>query len=336
VRIAIVTTSYPAFAGDPSGHFVAAEARNLATSSHAVTVFAPAPAPAPPPASAPDCSKALHRVDVVALPHAGLLGWPGAEARARARPWRALGAPVFVAAAARALARQGPFDRVIAHWIVPCAWPAALASPAPLEIVAHGSDVRLLAKLPRPLRVAIVGSLLARKARFRFVSRELRRMLADSTGFPELQDSAVEPPALDLTGAPTREAARRALGIAPNARVVAIVSRLLPAKRTAVALNAAALLPNTDVLIAGDGPELVALRRRFPEARFLGRLPRPSALACIAAADVVLSASRDEGAPTVVREARALGVSVVAVASGDLAEWATGDPALLTVGLVRG
>jgi teichuronic acid biosynthesis glycosyltransferase TuaC len=327
VRIAILTTSYPAFAGDASGHFVAAEAAQLAASGHDVTVLAPAPARTD--------SKARHRVDVLALPHGGLLGWPGAKARARARPWRTLGGALFVAAAAHALARRGPFDRVIAHWIIPCAWPAALGSAAPLEIVAHGSDVRLLAALPRALRSRIMGSLLTRKARFRFVSRELRRMLADSTGFPELHDSAVEPPALDLSGAPTREAARLALGIAPNARVVAIVSRLLPAKRIGVALNAAALLPNTHVLIAGDGPELVALRRRYPEARFLGRLPRPAALACIAAADVVLSASRDEGAPTVVREARALGVPVVAVAAGDLAEWAGRDPALLTVGLVR-
>ena len=323
MRIALVTTSFPAFAGDPSGHFVAAEARNLAASGHAVTVFAPAPAHSASPAS--------HQVNVVPLPHAGLLGWPGAVSRARTRPWTALGAPLFVNAAARGLGRLGPFDRVIAHWIVPCGWPAALASRAPLEVVAHGSDVRLLAALPRSLRVSIVGSLLAKNARFRFVSAALRGLLAESTGFSELDSAAVEPAALDLTRAPTREAARRELGIAPNARVVAIVSRLLPAKRTAVALTAASLLPKTEVLVVGDGPELFTLRQRYPDARFLGRLPRPAALACIAAADVLLSASRNEGAPTVVREARALGVPVVAVAAGDLTEWARNDPSLLVI-----
>jgi glycosyltransferase involved in cell wall biosynthesis len=220
---------------------------------------------------------------------------------------------------------------VIAHWIVPCGWPAAFGSAAPLEVVAHGSDVRLLGALPRPLRVSIVGSLLARKAQFRFVSLELRRRLAESTGFSQLDAAAVQPAALDLTCAPTREAARRELGITPNARVAAIVSRLLPAKRTAVALTAATLLPKTEVLVVGDGPELRSLRQRYPEARFLGRLPRPAALACIAAADVVISASRDEGAPTVVREARALGVPVVAVNAGDLNDWARDDPALLVV-----
>jgi glycosyltransferase involved in cell wall biosynthesis len=214
---------------------------------------------------------------------------------------------------------------------VPCGWPAALASAAPLEIVAHGSDVRLLAALPRPLRVSIVGSLLARNARFRFVSRQLREMLASATGFSALRGCAVEPAALDLSFAPTRDAARRKLGIARNARVVTIVSRLVPAKRTAVALAAATLLPNTDVLVVGDGPELATLRQRFSGARFLGRLPRPAALGCIAAADVVLSASRDEGAPTVVREARALGVPVVVASSGDLHEWARDDASLFVV-----
>ncbi len=274
-------------------------------------------------------------VSVVPLPHAGLLGWPGALARARARPWRALAAPVFPAAAARALDKFGPFDRLIAHFIVPCGWPAALGSPAPLEVVAHGSDVRLLAALPRPLRVSIVGSLLARNARFRFVSRELRQMLADSTGFAELNDADVELAALDLSDAPTREAARRQLGIAPDARVATIVSRLLASKRVAVALGAATLLPKTEVLVVGDGPELSRLRERYPRAHFLGRQPRPTALACIAAADVVLSASRDEGAPTVVREARALGVPVVAVSAGDLREWARDDAALFVVAQIR-
>jgi teichuronic acid biosynthesis glycosyltransferase TuaC len=51
----------------------------------------------------------------------------------------------------------------------------------------------------------------------------------------------------------------------------------------------------------------------------------------MAAADVLVSASREEGAPTVVREARALGVPVVAVPCGDLATWAAADPGIALV-----
>ncbi|HVY44240.1 MAG TPA: glycosyltransferase, partial [Minicystis sp.] len=48
----------------------------------------------------------------------------------------------------------------------------------------------------------------------------------------------------------------------------------------------------------------------------------------VAAADVLLHASAVEGAPTVVREARALGVRVVACPAGDLAAWAAADPGI--------
>src|SRR5688500_7138715 len=98
MRVAVVTSSYPAFPGDPSGHFVATEVERLVAAGHDVVVFAPAPARAP------------GRARVVPLPHLGLLGWPGAVSRARARPWRALGALPFVAGAVRGLARTGPFD----------------------------------------------------------------------------------------------------------------------------------------------------------------------------------------------------------------------------------
>jgi teichuronic acid biosynthesis glycosyltransferase TuaC len=45
----------------------------------------------------------------------------------------------------------------------------------------------------------------------------------------------------------------------------------------------------------------------------------------------LLSTSAHEGAPSVVREARALGVPVVAVAAGDLAEWAKADPGIVVL-----
>jgi len=65
--------------------------------------------------------------------------------------------------------------------------------------------------------------------------------------------------------------------------------------------------------------------------RFTGYLARGEALRWIAAADVLVSASAHEGAPSVVREARALGVPVVAVNAGDLAQWAKRDAGLLLV-----
>jgi glycosyltransferase involved in cell wall biosynthesis len=82
------------------------------------------------------------------------------------------------------------------------------------------------------------------------------------------------------------------------------------------------------VFVVGDGPLSDALRARYPNVTFLGCLPRPEALAWIAADDRLVSASLLEGAPTAVREALALGVSVIAAPVGDLRQWARSEPLL--------
>jgi glycosyltransferase involved in cell wall biosynthesis len=64
----------------------------------------------------------------------------------------------------------------------------------------------------------------------------------------------------------------------------------------------------------------------------VGRVPRDEALGWIAGASVLLSSSRDEGAPTSIREARALGVPVVTCDAGDVALWAQRDPGIRVVG----
>jgi glycosyltransferase involved in cell wall biosynthesis len=318
-RVAILTTSYPRREGDAAGHFVETEARALAARGHDVTVIAPGR------------GLGISQPHVEWLPDSGLFGFPGALLRLRESPKRALGAVRFVIGARRSLRDKGPFDRVVAHWLVPSAWPVALASSAPLEVVAHGSDVALLLRLPRGVRTAIIKALMRRGAHFRFVSAELRDRLARAT-LPELIDvSRVEPCAIDVSAAPTRLRARRRLGVARDERLIVIASRLIRDKRVDVALRAAELLPAATLVVVGDGPERSALQAEFPGVRFTGARPRPDALAWIAAADVVLSASRSEGAPTVVREARALGVPVVAAPSGDLLAWAESDPGLAVI-----
>jgi len=138
----------------------------------------------------------------------------------------------------------------------------------------------------------------------------------------------VKPSPIDLETTPPRSEARRALNLPENAAIALIVARLVPGKRVDVALRALSLLESLDVLVVGDGPELSTLRAAFPTVRFIGQVPRPEALRYIAAADVLVSASAKEGAPSVIREARALGVPVVSVAAGDLTAWAERDPGL--------
>ena len=173
VRIIVVTTSFPAHSGDPSGHFVATEARELASSGHGVTVVAPTTA-------APGHTPwAPASVAVEGAGGGAAFGWPGVLARVRAKPWRIVAALRFVFAARRALHRlaaQEPVERVLAHWAVPCAWPIG-AGVAPIIAVSHGADVRLLRALPRVVRSFVVGRLLRAVVEWRFVSEGLRAAL---------------------------------------------------------------------------------------------------------------------------------------------------------------
>lgn len=263
------------------------------------------------------------------LADGGAFGWPGALTRLHQNPTRLFGASAFVLRAIHALRSAGPFTRVQAHFLVPCAWPLCAFAPGELEIVGHGSDVRLFCALPAPLRAHIARAWLARGAQIRVTSGELLELLGRSN--PEL-DAALRVAAspVDVTGAPSRAEARRALGWDARPRAL-VVARLIPGKRVATALAALALLEGVSAVVVGDGPELDALRARFPAVQFTGRLARPEALSFIAAADVLVSASAQEGAPSVVREARALGVPVVAVVAGDLPAWAAADPGIRLV-----
>jgi teichuronic acid biosynthesis glycosyltransferase TuaC len=318
-RVAVISTSYPRAPGDAAGHFVHSEVKRLLRAGHDVHVFAPG-------------GGAAHSdgASVHWLEDHGAFGWPGALTRLAQHPTRALGACAFTLRAARALRALGPFTSVQAHFLVPSGWPIAIASSARLEVVGHGSDVRLFCRLPNPLRAHIAQRWVRRAARVRVTSGELAALLRQAC--PELATHIeVRPSPIDVDEVPKRADARSALSLANDATLAIIVSRLVPGKRVDVALRALSLLDSVSVLVVGDGPELEALRAEFPAVRFVGRLPRPEALRFIAASDVVVSASAEEGAPSVVREARALGVPVVAVAAGDLAAWAERDPGLLLV-----
>jgi teichuronic acid biosynthesis glycosyltransferase TuaC len=323
-RVAVISTSYPREPGDASGHFVAAEVKRFVNAGHDVSVFVPGSGP-----SERDGAR-LHWIA-----DGGAFGWPGALPRFKERPTRLVGATAFAARAVSAVRAAGSFERAQTHFLLPSAWPIATlaftkANPTQLELVGHGSDVRLFCRLPVQLRRHIARVWLARGARLRVTSTELAELLRAAT--PELRDVVhVEPSPIDVEGVPDRETARRTLGLHGTTPLALIVCRLIPGKRVALALRALTLFEEISVVVVGDGPELETLRREFPNAHFTGRLARPAALAYIAAADVLVSASAEEGAPSVVREARALGVKVVAVAAGDLATWAKTDPGLLLV-----
>ena len=292
MRIALVTTSWPAHEGDPSGHFVQAEARELERAGHEVLVVTPEPG--------------------------GAFGWPGVSSRVRERPWRAIDALRWVRGA-RAQMAGLRVDRVVAHWAVPCAWPIGVAAPgAELEVVSHGGDVRLLLALPGAMRRRVVREIASRATVWSFVSGALRdRLLAsleEEQGRKLVRAIArVRPAHLDVPD--VRQAIDARLRHLAGTRVAVSVGRLVASKRVDRAIEHVAVTEDLDALVVvGDGPERGRLeqlaRTRGVDARFVGRVPRHDALAWIGAARVVLHGSEKEGLSTVIREAEHLGVPV--------------------------
>jgi len=292
-RIAIVTTSWPAFDGDPAGHFVRSEAQRLERAGAEVVVLAPPPG--------------------------GAFGWPGAAARMRESPLRVVSAASWVGSTALR-ARQLRVDRFVCHWAVPSAWPIAHLARAPIEAVSHGADVRLLGSLPPPVRERLVRSLARRCERWRFVSEslvgQLLRVVSGQTAACVEQVAVVSPTAIELPDVTSAVARLRAE--LRGRRTAVSVGRLVSSKRVDRAIaHVAASSAFDSLVVVGDGPEREKLERfardKTRPTRFVGALPREEALAWIGAADALIHASTAEGLSTVVREAEALGTRVVRV-----------------------
>lgn len=122
---------------------------------------------------------------------------------------------------------------------------------------------------------------------------------------------------------------RRDLGIPAGRPIIVTLSRLAREKSVDLVLAAFAALRSTHpavLVVVGGGPEEGALRELAADLRIAGEvvwtglLPHTRALDCVAAGDVFLYASQTETQGLVVAEAMALGLPVVAVGAGGVAD----------------
>jgi teichuronic acid biosynthesis glycosyltransferase TuaC len=337
VRTLVVTTSFPRSAGDAGGHFVEAQARRFASEGDEVEVIAP---------GKPHSLEVRDGLRIHWLGGERAFGWPGVAARARSSPVSSsvgiLEVSLRVGRVVDALVRSNGTApiRIVAHWLVPSVWPwlAVPRTPSRIEAHAHGGDVRVLAGLPSVVRHRVVRSILARVESLRFASRSLKEGLAATLEEPSLRRdlerrSAVELPDLEMPEAAlakrSREPRRRPFLSEKTPLLAIALGRLVEAKGYAHAVRAIARHGGTHLLVVGDGPARASLERCARElaapVTFLGRLERHEALDWLAAADVLLHPSQVEAAPTAIREARALGVPVIASPAGDVAAWASVD-----------
>lgn len=298
MRLGLVTTSYPRFAGDPAGGFVAAHVTALRALGHDVEVLAAGDGPGR-----------------IASP----LFYRGGAPDVLERGGRWLAAGGFTARlTVAAISRARRWDGVVAHWLAPSAI-AALPARVPLLAIAHGGDVHVLRRMR--LLAPVLHALRVRGARVAFVSDELLAIAqAAAPGLARWLDRAalVQPMGVDA-------AHFAGLGRAPtDPPTIVVAARLVPLKGVDVALEAfARLRTGARLVIAGDGPERAQLERRGG-ATFLGqvdtaardRLLRTASLVVVPSR--VLPTGRTEGTPLIALEALAAGVPVVASAVGGL------------------
>ncbi|MFI6788162.1 glycosyltransferase [Nonomuraea sp. NPDC050383] len=149
-------------------------------------------------------------------------------------------------------------------------------------------------------------------------------LLQAGIGRPE--QYVVIPPGVRLGAVPGRGAARLALGLPPEAPVVAYVGRLTQVKRpdrfVAAAREILRAKPDCHFVVCGGGELLEQLERDIEPVRASFHLTgwRKDVETVYAAADVVLLTSDNEGTPLTLIEAQMAGTPVVASRVGSVAE----------------
>lgn len=224
------------------------------------------------------------------------------------------------------------FDVIDAHYYYPDGVAASLLAKyfnKPLTITARGSDINLIANnytIPRKLMRwasqradASIG-----------VSQALMQSMAN-IGMPQSR-LMMMPNGVDLARFQLQPQAdsRAALGW-PEQPTLLSVGNLVENKGHHIAIEALAHLSEFRLVIAGEGPELIALQtlatRLGVAARvqFLGRVFQDQLATCYSAADILILASSREGWPNVLLESMACGTPVVATNVGGIPEIITSD-----------
>jgi glycosyltransferase involved in cell wall biosynthesis len=116
----------------------------------------------------------------------------------------------------------------------------------------------------------------------------------------------------------SRQEARAKLNIQKETPVVLWMARMVPVKNPLLALEVACLLPTVSFLMAGAGVLFDQIKDQAPPNVALLNWVDPAVV--IPAADVFLSTSLNEGVPYSILEVLSMGLPVVAVESGAIAE----------------
>ena len=231
-------------------------------------------------------------------------------------------APFLLAQAARPaferVIREGyDFDVIDAHYFYPdgvAAVMLGLRFGRPVVITARGSDLTLLPHYFLPRRMIQWAARNA--AGLVTVCAALKQTLVELGVTADRVHVLRNGVDLELFRPVERDAARRQLGFART--TLLSVGNLVPLKGHDLTIRALTQLPDTDLVIAGDGPQrnaLAALAQSLgvgARVKLVGVLPQPELRSYYSAADALVLASSREGWANVLLESMACGTPVIA------------------------
>jgi len=217
----------------------------------------------------------------------------------------------------RMLAAGEDFDLIDAHYFYPDGVAAVLLGRwfnKPVVITARGTDINLIPQHALPRKMILWAARHA--AGMITVCQALKDAIVALGVAPERIVTLRNGVDLKLFQPMQREAERARLNL--SRRTLLSVGYLIPRKGHDLIIRALPALPDTDLLIAGDGPDkamLTALAAELGVAdrvRLVGALPQAELRRYYGAADALVLASSREGWANVLLEAMACGTPVVA------------------------
>ena len=327
MRVLMLSHMYPSAVNPTAGIFVHEQVLALARRGHDVRVISPVGV-APPLVPRYRAHRSVPKLDFVedvpvlhprklTLPRS-LLAHRNADAMLAA-----IRGPI------RRIQHRSPFDVIHAHMLVPDGWAAArIGAEVGLPVLAtvHRADVLDVPGRGEGSRRRVVEAITA-----------IDQIASVSAAIGEATSALAEPRrpiAVVPNGADARAfrprspeevaAIRAELGLPVDEPVISYVGKLVPRKGVDHLVEALGLLAGRGVrftvVAAGMGEMRPALERRAAELgiadriRFVGKVPHETVPMVMAAGDVFVLPSLSEGLPTVVCEAMACGLPVVATA----------------------
>ncbi len=306
MKIGFLTTSYPSDTNDPRGVHIHRIASALVRRRVEVVVAAPVQQ---------SLAYQIDGVTVVPLECAAAReghlssGISGIVPNLQRKPWLGSEIPGLIRALGAGVDLLDDVDLLHCHWVLPSGWVASrrLSRDTPLVVTSHGGDVNLVRRLP------VLGSF-ARRALQRAdavvgvsdaVSAELRRL-----GVPNHRLVTLS------VGVPIGpELARRRLASPLRVLYVGGLSRRKSVDTLVRAFKR--VDGRAELKIVGSGPTQVSLQRLIARlsvanAELVGPVAPSDVGRLMQWADVLVLPSRSEGKPTVVMEAMAAGLAVLA------------------------